>query len=66
MSLALVEIMVVAALLLGMGMDVVFEYVAATRPESPGNGVSDCSRAVVPGGRGPGLNEKCHHANLRL
>ena len=48
MSLALVEIMVVAALLFCMGMDVVFEYVAATRPESPDKGVSDCSRAVVP------------------
>ena len=31
----------------GMVMDFVFEYVAETRLEGSGEGVSDCSRAVV-------------------
>ena len=63
---ASVELMVVAALFFGMVMDFVFEYVAATRPESSGERVSDCSRAVVPVGRVvTGLHEKSHHTDLR-
>ena len=45
------ELTAVAVLFFGMVMDFVFEYAAKTRTESPGEGVSDCSRAVVPAGR---------------
>ena len=46
-SCAPVEPMAVETLFFDMVMDFVFEYLAATRPESSSEGVSDCSRAVV-------------------
>ena len=48
MCIAPVEPMAVEALFCDMVMDFVIEYLVTTRPASSNEGVSDCSRAVVP------------------